>query len=158
MRHACNLWKDWYNVFHVLVLLVGTSWHRTLFDVMHVISVCIPPAPMMVFVRDVPRGHMSQIALLRKSKFLRISHVLFSKSPARAFAFRNHCCRNAEDKFCPKQKLLGFICSPLGVLPRDVGLRGLPKQVAAHEGRIGIQGAIGTKFVRIFFLPPPLQG
>ena len=31
---ACNLWKDWYNVFHVLVVHVGTSWHPTLLNVM----------------------------------------------------------------------------------------------------------------------------
>ena len=51
MRHACNLWKDWYSVFHVLVLHVGTSWHPTLLNVMHVISVCIPPRCLYVVCR-----------------------------------------------------------------------------------------------------------
>ena len=37
MRHACTLLKDWYNVFHVLVVHVGTSLHPTLLNVMHVI-------------------------------------------------------------------------------------------------------------------------
>ena len=63
MRHACNLWKDWYNVFHALVMHVGTSWHPTLLNVMHVIFVCIPPAPPMVFVRAVPRGSPCRLTL-----------------------------------------------------------------------------------------------
>ena len=68
MRHACNLWKDWYNVFHVLVVHVGTSWHPTLLNVMHVISVCIPLAPLMVFVRGMPRGSPCRLTLF-------LSHV-----------------------------------------------------------------------------------
>ena len=60
---ACNLWKDWYNVFHVLVVHVGTIWHPTLLNVMHVISVCIPPPPLMVFVRGVPRGSPCRLTL-----------------------------------------------------------------------------------------------
>ena len=65
MRHACNLWKDWYSVFHVLVVHVGTSWHPTQLNLMHVISVCTPPAPLMVFVRGVPRGSPCLLLFLR---------------------------------------------------------------------------------------------
>ena len=68
MRHACNLWKDWYNIFHILVVHVGTSWHPTPLNVMHVISVCIPLAPLMVFVRGVPRGSPRRLTLF-------LSHV-----------------------------------------------------------------------------------
>ena len=60
-------WKDWYNVFHVLVVHVGTSWHPTLLNVMHVISVCIPPAPLVVFVRGVPRGSPCLLTLISVS-------------------------------------------------------------------------------------------
>ena len=52
--------------------------------------------------------YMSQIALLRMSKSLGISHGGFSKSPVIAVAVRNCFCRNAEDSFCAEKTTLGI--------------------------------------------------
>ena len=79
-------------------------------------------------------------------KSLGISRGDFPKSPAIAFAFQNHCRRNAEDKLCPKKKCSGFIRCLLRILPRDVGPCGLPKRVTAHQARIGVPRGIGKSY------------
>ena len=57
----------------------------------------------------------------------------FPKSPAIAVAFRNCCCRNAEDKFYAEKICSGFVRCPLGILLRDLGPRGLRNPLGSWE-------------------------
>ena len=102
--------------------------------------------------------HLSQIAKLCMSKSLGSSRGFFPNRLRLPLRFRTIAAKTGRTNPVRKNHS-GFTRCPMGILPRDVGPRGLPKRVAAHQTSRGIARVYWKSYISTYcqLTPKPLN-